>query len=705
MRHGDFLRLSPLSALSTLAYLTHLDLSAKRLGWVAIERWDADYDCEIEECTEHRKWNNDEPPQWEEPLWLSPFQFDMELVRQLPSLTSMDMRDSLAHGALCGRALQMITEGKALMAGAVGPFEIAADLTDAPDLARIDLQGPDLFTGWEGLYPGEGRFASGYGTSDQRLSICYSGCIESMKSYERWGESGKAFSPEQSTLEGQLVSTPPPSPPPHTPHPNDCTHPHYFLSNKAGLASISNWTSLNLSNTKIAAGLDGTSCELPALLIQRIASVREQYGPSAVQMSGIWGSIKLPTDLGVLSDITCLDLHGIDALELNLNEVLQELTKLTHLNLADCVRVQRVDLSIHSIIAISKMREANGSSAVDLWRCGPFGLDYDMSGFGLAKMDLSSIRFTGVNVEIFAECTALQSLNLSHTKWTNLEQTDKESGMLCEEWDGVRGDSTELCSKLPDLNELMLEDSLVTYPDYIRSPYIIQSPSSHQPTTTFSACVTEVLEQVHPDTKISTDGMYVLCDMLALILGRLASLTVDLGEREVSGSAVRVDDRAVMGALVLLWSGAELVNHALAEVKKAVVKYDGSEDKSDLRAASGLTVDAKVFRAVGREILQCTLTGNCTVDPKAVVATATVIEYLCAEVLELSGEKDRIQINSGCVVERVGVVDPVHIARAVSNDKELNEVFSSTHTGRLRSGTFMLNDHLPEVSIAPRALS
>jgi hypothetical protein len=253
-----------------------------------------------------------------------------------------------------------------------------------------------------------------------------------------------------------------------------------------------------------------------------------------------------------------------------------------------------------------------------------------MSGFGLAKMDLSSIRFTGVNVEIFAECTALQSLNLSHTKWMNLEQTDKDesSHTRCrEEWDGVHGDSAKLRSELPDLNELMLEDSLVTYPDGVKYP------SSHQPTTTFSASVIEVLGQVHPGKmNISTDGMYVLCDMLALILGRLASLTVDLGEREASGS-VRVDDRAVMGAVVLLWSGAELVKNAVGYAKRAVVKYDGSEDKSDLRAASGLTFGAKCFRAVGRGISQHTLTGHCTVDPKAVVATVAVIEYMCAELL------------------------------------------------------------------------
>jgi histone H2A len=457
-----------------------------------------------------------------------------------------------------------------------------------------------------------------------------------------------------------------------------------LLPSKAGLTTISNWTYLNLSNTKIAS----STCELPSLLIQRIASVREQFGPSAVKMSAIWGSLTLPTDLSVLSHMTRLDLQGIDALDFDLNQVLQELTNLTYLNLADCLRLRRVQLSIQSIISICKIREANGSSAVDLHNCGPFTLPDDVgSECGeLTAIDLSSIRFKGVNIKWFAQCTGLQSLNLSHTKWENI---------LNLECCGVYGNAAKLCRILPELKELLLEDSLVTYQSLWGSDYF-KYPSSHQPTTTFSTFVTKVLAQEYPDTNISTDGMQVLCDLLALTLGRLASLSVDLGEREANGSAVRVDDRAVVSAMALIMSGIpELEKHCLSEMTKAVVKYDESEDKSDLPAASGLAAGAKVFGAVCREMSRYALTDNCTPDPKAVVKAVAVVEYVCLEVLELSGNAARDV--------RSNVIDPVHIAFGIRNDQELDKVFSSTHTGCLRMGTFMFRDRIPNVSIGALA--
>jgi histone H2A len=461
-----------------------------------------------------------------------------------------------------------------------------------------------------------------------------------------------------------------------------------LLPSKAGLTTISNWTYLNLSNTKIAS----STCELSPLLIQRIASVREQFGPSAVKMSAIWGSLTLPTDLSVLSHMTRLDLQGIDALDFDLNQMLQELTNLTYLNLADCLRLRRVQLSIQSIIAISKIREANGSSAVDLHNCGPFTLPDDVgSECGeFTTIDLSSIRFKGVNIKWFAQCTGLQSLNLSHTKWKN----------AMYEWCGgapffgVYGNAGKLGSKLPKLKQLLLEDSLVTGVSLWGSDYF-KYPSSHQATTSFSTFVTAVLAQVHPDSKMSTHGMQVMCDLLALTLGRLASLSVDLGEREANGSAVRVDDRAVVSAMALIMSGTELAKHSLSEMTKAVVKYDESEDKSDLPTASGLAAGAKVFGAVCREMSWYALTDNCTPNPKAVVKAVAVVEYVCAEVLELAGNAARDV--------RSDVIDPWHIALAIHGDQELDKLFSSTHTGCLRMGTFMFRDRIPNVSIGALA--
>jgi hypothetical protein len=45
------------------------------------------------------------------------------------------------------------------------------------------------------------------------------------------------------------------------------------------------------------------------------------------------------------------------------------------------------------------------------------------------------------------------------------------------------------------------------------------------------------------------------------------------------------------------------------------------------------------------------------------------------------------------------LIDPMLIALAISGNKELNEAFSSAHTGRIKRDVFMFHDHLPEVSM------
>ena len=123
-----------------------------------------------------------------------------------------------------------------------------------------------------------------------------------------------------------------------------------------------------------------------------------------------------------------------------------------------------------------------------------------------------------------------------------------------------------------------------------------------------------------------------------------------------------LSSREVQTAVRLVLPG-DLVKHAVSEGTRALTKFTSVNSKSTSRSAQ-----AGLQFPVGRIARYLTKGGfSKRVGGGAPIYMGAVLEYLCAEVLELAGNAAHDNKSSR--------IEPIHIQLAVRNDKELNKLF------------------------------
>lgn len=177
----------------------------------------------------------------------------------------------------------------------------------------------------------------------------------------------------------------------------------------------------------------------------------------------------------------------------------------------------------------------------------------------------------------------------------------------------------------------------------------------------FDLYIFKVLKQVHPDTGITTVAKDQLNAVVNYIGEALASRAVELSTK--SGRAT-VTTRDVQSAVRMEYPG-ELSKHAVSEGTKAVTKYNANaEEKGSASAKAGLQFPIartrKFFDPYKKRV------GNA-----APVYLAAVLEYLVAEIVELSGNAARDGKKVRIVVR--------HLYMAIEGDEELNRMFRDMH--------------------------
>ena len=191
-----------------------------------------------------------------------------------------------------------------------------------------------------------------------------------------------------------------------------------------------------------------------------------------------------------------------------------------------------------------------------------------------------------------------------------------------------------------------------------------------KPVYTFNTYIKKVQVHVHPNAGMTSAAVTSIDNLCNDIEERLATEAARLAK---ASDKKTVGTREVEAAVKLVLgcrgrTGTELCKHAVSEGTKAVLQFDDSNAGSKNKPASttkraGLKFPPSRFSNDKSALRQHSL----RVSPKAGVYMAGVIEYLVAEILELSGN-----VASDTKVVRI---TPHHINMAIHGDDELRQVF------------------------------
>lgn len=185
--------------------------------------------------------------------------------------------------------------------------------------------------------------------------------------------------------------------------------------------------------------------------------------------------------------------------------------------------------------------------------------------------------------------------------------------------------------------------------------------------------IKRVLKQVHPDIKISLTALEATNSLLIGFLRRLSFTALALVEHT---GKTTVGPNEVQASVNILLDGLDIAKHAIQELSKAVTRVTSNPGRKE-QVGSGLQMSLARIENHIRRILP----SGYRVSGGTRTAATAVVEYLCAEIMELAG-------NQATDAKRITVM-PEDIARAIMADKELSHIFS----GVLVSGIAPIDRH------------
>jgi len=176
----------------------------------------------------------------------------------------------------------------------------------------------------------------------------------------------------------------------------------------------------------------------------------------------------------------------------------------------------------------------------------------------------------------------------------------------------------------------------------------------------FLPYIHKVLQQVHPDSTISTEAINELNLLTHNLAERLINESTHLAK---TNNKKTISSREIQTAVRVCLPG-ELAKHAVSEGTKAVTKYTSSVNIGTIPRQSR----AGLQFAVGRtEALIRQQSSIDRIGSGAPVYLAAVLEYITAEILELAGNAAR--------ENKVKRISPRHLQLAIRNDEELAKLF------------------------------
>ena len=189
--------------------------------------------------------------------------------------------------------------------------------------------------------------------------------------------------------------------------------------------------------------------------------------------------------------------------------------------------------------------------------------------------------------------------------------------------------------------------------------------SATSSTKWFYEYVYKVLKQVHPDTGITENARSLLNRFLLILSKKISIMANELrndGQHTISSREIQTATRMILSG--------NLIKHAVSEGTKAVTRCITSIHAVKGKKRSKASKSNLQFPPPRMDkIIRSFMTGD-QVGNTAPVYLAAVVEYICAEILELSGNVCRDSAKM--------TISTLHIIQAVdvNNDEELSTLFT-----------------------------
>lgn len=178
----------------------------------------------------------------------------------------------------------------------------------------------------------------------------------------------------------------------------------------------------------------------------------------------------------------------------------------------------------------------------------------------------------------------------------------------------------------------------------------------------FKIYIYKVLKMVHPDMNMSASSKEQVQNILNLLGNKIAleaySLTKHAGKKTLSS-------REIQTAVKLVLPG-ELAKHAVSEGTRAVRKFSTSVKNPPRGGKRYKLADRCGLHFPPPRAEKFLKEYNTRLGTTAKIYLAAVLEYITAEILELSGNAARN--------DRKAIITPRHIMVALANDEELNKL-------------------------------
>lgn len=182
----------------------------------------------------------------------------------------------------------------------------------------------------------------------------------------------------------------------------------------------------------------------------------------------------------------------------------------------------------------------------------------------------------------------------------------------------------------------------------------------------FQIYIQRVLKQIHPTLRISKESLDLINFVVNSLALRFAFESVQLNEpidytnkKSKKHISKTISSRDIQTVVRLLLTSL-LAKHAVSEGTKAVTKFTSHLGKKETKTSSSEKAGLVFSVARVGQILKAT---GKRVSATAPVYLAAVLEYLVAEIVELSGNATRDN-------QRL-TIQPAFIKLAVANDEEL----------------------------------